>query len=176
MTATTPARSAARHAEPVTAREVVIERTMDAPARLLFLAYSKPEHMKAWFGPRPYPLTRCEMDFRVGGEFRMAMTGPDGQEGPRFGGRYLAIVPDEKIVYDNGFLVDDGAFAPPEQTMIVTITFAEQADGRTRLTVHTLFGSIAMFEEHTGAGFVAGTSLGLDQLAVHVAAQQKQGG
>lgn len=160
------------NAEPVSAREVVIQRVFDAPARLLFLAYSKPEHIKKWFGPRGWPLTHCEMDFRVGGHFRFGMTGPDGAQTPRFGGQYLEIIPGEKIVYDNGFFADDGSKSSPEQTMVVTITFVEAA-GKTTLTLHTLFGSIAMFKEHTGQGFVVGTNSGLDQLVDVVAALQK---
>jgi hypothetical protein len=58
--------------------------------------------------------------------------------------------------------------------MVVTITFIE-AGGKTTLTVHTLFGSIAMFKEHTGQGFVVGTNSGLDQLVDVVAALHKQG-
>ncbi len=159
--------------EPVAAREVIIQRVFDAPARLLFLAYSKPEHLKRWFGPKTWPLTHCEVDFRVGGLFRFGMTGPDGTQTPRFGGEYLEIIPNEKIVYDNGMIADDAVRdagrAPPEQRMLLTITFVEQA-GKTTLTIHTIFGSIAMFNEHTGRGYVGGVNSGLDQLVDVIAA------
>jgi uncharacterized protein YndB with AHSA1/START domain len=151
------------NAEAAADREVVIQRVFDAPARLLFLAYSKPEHITRWFGPKGWPVTHCEMDFRKGGQFRFAMTGPDGKRGPLFGGHYLEIVPDEKIVYDNGFLDAAGDPPPPDQTMVVTVTFVEAA-GKTTLTLHTLFGSKAMHDEHVGRGFVNGTGSGLDQL------------
>ena len=59
-------------------QELVITRIFDAPARLLFKAYSEPEHIMRWFGPKGWPVTLCEMDFRVGGKFRFAMTGPSG--------------------------------------------------------------------------------------------------
>ena len=58
--------------EPEADREVIITRTYDAPARLLFEAWSKPEHLKQWFGPVGYPVTMCEMDFRKGGQWRAA--------------------------------------------------------------------------------------------------------
>ena len=148
--------------ESVAEREVVITRVFDAPARLLFEAYSKPEHVKRWFGPKGWPVTLCEMDFRGGGRFRFAMTGPDGVQGTPFGGQYLEIVPDRKIVYDNGFEL------PGAEKMVVTITYEEQG-GKTTFTMHTLFASLAMKNEHVGGGFVDGVGSGLDQLADVVA-------
>ena len=98
--------------EPAADRTVTIARTFDAPARLLFEAYSTPKHLMKWFGPVGWPLTLCEVDFRVGGRFRFAMTGPDGVQNTPFGGEYLEIIPDRKIVFDNGFLLPEGE-APP---------------------------------------------------------------
>jgi len=106
-----------RVAESTADHEVVITRVYDAPARLLFEAYSKPEHIRHWFGPKGWPVTLCEMDFREGGRFRFAMTGPHGTRGRPFGGEYLEIVPNRKIVYDNGFET------PGAERMIVTVTF-----------------------------------------------------
>lgn len=147
------------HVEPVSEREIVITRDFDAPARLLFEAFRKPEYLKRWFGPQGWPLTLCEVDFRIGGRFRFAMTGPDGVQGASFGGEYLEIVPDRKIVY----VIDTY-----DEPMIVTLTFDEH-NGKTTLTYHTLFGSIAMKNRHMGVGFAAGVASGLDQLAEVVA-------
>jgi uncharacterized protein YndB with AHSA1/START domain len=144
-------------------RELVITRTYDAPARLLFQAWSKPEHLMKWFGPVGWPVTRCEVDFRTGGRWRMAMTGPSGQQSTPFGGAYLEIVPDRKIVFDNAF--EDN----PLKKMIMTITF-EEKDGRTTLTWHTLFLSPAMKDEYVGMGIEPGANSGLDQLTDVVAA------
>ena len=152
-------------AEPAAEREVVITRTYDAPARLLFAAWSTREHIMKWFGPVGWPVTMCEMDFRVGGRWRMAMTGSSGTQNTPFGGTYLEIVPNRKIVFDNAFE------APGAEKMIMTITFAEK-DGKTTLTHHTLFASAAMKNEYVGLGFVAGTNSGLDQLAGVVAAMK----
>ena len=140
------------------AREHIITRVFDAPARLLFEAYSKPEHIKKWFGPVGWPVTMAEIDFRVGGRFRFAMTGPSGEQNTPFGGEYLEIVPDRRIVFDNGFEM------PGAQRMVMTVTFDER-DGKTTLTIRTLFESQAMKAEHLGMGFDQGTNSGLDQLA-----------
>ena len=155
-------RSPADSSEPIADRTVVIRRVIAAPARLLFLAYTTPEHVMKWFGPPGYPLTLCEMDFRVGGRYRFAMTGPDGRQNTPFGGTYLAIEPNAKIAYDNRF-EEDGA-----ETMVMTTTFHE-SDGRTTLTLETVFGSVAMRNLHVGSGFEQGTGAAFDQLAQTVA-------
>jgi len=149
-------------------RVVIITREYDAPARLLFEAWSKPEHLMKWFGPVGWPLTLCEVDFRKGGRFRFAMTGPSGKQNTPFGGEYLEIVPNRKIVYDNGFE------SPGAERMIVTITFDEHG-GKTMLTYHTLFASVAMRNDHVGLGFVQGVGSGLDQLADVVAEMGRMG-
>ena len=155
--------------EPIAEREVVITRVIDAPARLLFAAYSAPEHLMRWFGPPGWPLTLCEMDFRAGGRYRFAMSGPDGKQGLPFGGEYLEIVPNRKIVYTNAFEMPDA------ETMIVTITFdGDEQSGQTTLTVHTLFASVAMKHAHLGMGYEQGWGSMLDQLADVVAELRAQ--
>jgi uncharacterized protein YndB with AHSA1/START domain len=149
--------------ESIADREVVITRTYDAPARLLFEAWSRPEHLMKWFGPVGWPLTLCEVDFRKGGRWRFAMTGSSGKQNTPFGGEYLEIVPNRKIVFDNAF-EEEGA-----EKMIMTVTFEEKA-GRTTLIWHTLFASVAMKNEYVGAGIEEGAGSGLDQLADVVAA------
>jgi len=156
MASQQPAGAAAN--EPAADRTVVIERTFDLPARVLFLAYSKPEHVRKWFGPPGYPLTLCEMDFRIGGRYRFAMTGPDGKQMTPFGGEYLDIVENRRISYSNAF-EKEGA-----ETMIVTVTFTEQ-DSRTLLSIRTVFGSVAMKQQHMSMGYEQGVGAGLDQLA-----------
>jgi uncharacterized protein YndB with AHSA1/START domain len=149
--------------EPDADRTLDIVRVFDAPARLLFAAYSRPEHVMKWFGPKGWPLTKCEMDFRVGGEFHFAMTGPNGEAGPPFGGTYREIVPHSRIVYDNGFEeMDDGR-------MLVTVTF-DALDGKTTLTIATLFDSVARKQDYAARGYVEGTQSALDNMDELVAA------
>ncbi|HWW26988.1 MAG TPA: SRPBCC domain-containing protein [Caulobacter sp.] len=143
--------------EPETDRQIIITRQFDAPARILFLAHSKPEHVMKWFGPVGWPLTTCDMDFRVGGRYHFAMTGPGDEPGPPFGGEYLEIEPDRRIVYTNGFE------APGSPRFVVEVTFAE-TDGKTTLTMVTTFESKAVRDQYVEMGFEAGTNSGLDQL------------
>jgi uncharacterized protein YndB with AHSA1/START domain len=149
-------------AAPAADREIVITREYDAPARLLFTAWSTPEHLRRWFGPKGWPLTLCEVDFRVGGTWRFAMTGSTGVQNTPFGGEYLEIEPNRKIVFSNTFE------KPGAETLLVTVTFDER-DGRTTVTIHTLFSSVAVKEWHEAQGYAAGYNSALDQLTDVVA-------
>ena len=61
-------------------REIVMTRVFDAPRRLVFKALTTCEHLKHWWGPRRLTVSRCEMDFRPGGRYRIVQRGPDGAE------------------------------------------------------------------------------------------------
>src|SRR2546428_8059955 len=61
-------------------REIVLTRVFDAPRRLVFDAFTKPELLKRWFGPRGWSMAVCEVDLKVGGAFRFVLHGPDGKE------------------------------------------------------------------------------------------------
>src|SRR5260370_36564073 len=63
-----------------TDREIVLTRVFDAPRHLVFDAFTKPELLKRWFGPRGWSLALCEVDLRVGGTFRYLLRRPDGNE------------------------------------------------------------------------------------------------
>jgi uncharacterized protein YndB with AHSA1/START domain len=143
--------------EPESAREYTETRVFSAPARLVFAAWKEPGHIKHWFGPAGYPVTLAEIDFRVGGRWRFAMTGPDGNQNTPFGGEYLEIVPDQKIVFSNTF--ED----PASRTMIMTVTFDEK-DGKTTMVWRTVFESVAMRDAYMGVGMKEGANSALDQL------------
>ena len=155
----------APNTEPAALRTAAISRVMNVPAKYLFLAHSRPEHLKRWFGPVGYPVTTCTLDFRVGGDWRMVMTGPDGVEGPPFGGTYLEITPHARIVYDNGF--EDGRGGDMNlqhaSRMVMTATF-DEVEGKTTMIVSTLFATVSMKEEFLGIGMLQGISSGMDQL------------
>jgi len=110
-----------------TDREFVLTRVFDAPRRLVFDAFSKPELLKRWFGPRGWSLVVCEVDFRVGGGFRFVLRGPDGLDmGMR--GTYREIMPPERSVHMESF--DD--YRGESQ---VTAVFVEQG-GKTTLVLY----------------------------------------
>jgi uncharacterized protein YndB with AHSA1/START domain len=146
-------------------RTAVVRRRMPVPVRYVFLAHAKAEHLMRWFGPVGYPVTSCELDFRVGGKWRMVMTGPDGKEGPPFGGRFLEIVPDRKIVYSDAFEDGKGGDMNLQSRGEIIFTYDFAADGdATDVTLTLTFPTAAMKAEYIGVGMLEGIASGHDQL------------
>ena len=110
-------------------RELVVTRTFDAPARIVFAAWTRPELFKQWWAPRSMGmlLVSCEMDVRAGGGYRLVFG-----EGGEFFGKYLEVTPPSRLVWTN----DEGGEAGP----ITTLTFEEKG-GKTLLVLHELYPS-----------------------------------
>lgn len=146
-------------------RTAVISRKIPVAAKYLFKAHSAAEHIARWFGPVGYPVTQCDYDFRVGGRWRMVMTGPDGVAGPPFGGTFLEIVPGRRIVFTDGFEDGKGGDMGLKHAggKIIFTTSFDEVDGVTTVTISILFSTVAMKEEFLGIGMLEGLSSGLDQ-------------
>lgn len=141
--------------------EVVLTRVFDAPRHLVFDAFTKPELLKRWFGPRGWSLEICEVDLRVGGGFRFLLVGPDGMRmGMR--GVYREITPPERSVHTETF--DD---YPGEST--VTTVLVEQG-GRTTLTATVLYPSKEIRDAVVLSGMEHGAAESYDKLAELLAA------
>jgi uncharacterized protein YndB with AHSA1/START domain len=137
-------------------REIVLTRVFAAPRHLVWDAFTKPELLKRWFGPRGWALVVCEIDLRVGGGFRFVLRGPDRQEmGMR--GVYREIVPPERSVHTESF--DD---YPGESQ--VTAVFVEEG-GRTTLTVTVLYPSKEVRDLVIQTGMEHGAAESYDKLA-----------
>ena len=115
------------------ARELVITRTFDAPARLVFEAWTTPELFKQWWVPKSSGaiLLSCAQDVRVGGSYRLEFAHPSAATPLAFFGRYLEVVPNARIVWTNEES-EDGA--------VTTVTF-EEKDGKTLLVMRELYPS-----------------------------------
>lgn len=144
-------------------REIVISRVFDAPRELVWEAWANPEHVAQWWGPDGFTTTITKMDFRVGGRFRLAMCAPDGNSYPCVG-LFREIVELERIVFDSA--ADEshpcGAGLPPRS--VVTVSFTEQG-GKTRLTLHTRFESVARKDAANQAGYSVSWGQALERLA-----------
>jgi len=125
--------------------ELLIVRTFDAPASVVFALWSSAEHMKRWMGPKNFTCPQATVDFRVGGAYR-AMIRSAGHGENWFGGVYREIVPDERLVFT--FTWDEGPSAGIET--VVTITF-EERDGQTIQTFHQApFRNVERRDAHIG--------------------------
>jgi uncharacterized protein YndB with AHSA1/START domain len=114
-------------------RELVVTRTFNGPARIVFEAWTKPELFKQWWVPKSMDmfLRSCEMDVRVGGRYRLVF-GRDASNPAEFFGRYIEVVPNSRLVWTN----DEGGDGGP----VTTVTFEEKG-GKTLLVMHELYPS-----------------------------------
>jgi uncharacterized protein YndB with AHSA1/START domain len=119
-------------------RELVITRTFDAPPRIVFEAWTKPELLRRWWAPKSSGMTlvSCEADVRVGGRYRFVF----GQ-GMEFFGRYLEVTPFSRLVWTN----EEGTGGES----ITTVTF-EERDGKTLLVLHELHPSKEALDANIG--------------------------
>jgi uncharacterized protein YndB with AHSA1/START domain len=116
-------------------REIRFERSFSAPRQLVYDAYTKPELVKRWLGAMPgWSWVVCEMDVRVGGQYRWAWRGPDGAE-MGMGGTYREIVPSERLVNTERF--DQSWY---DGDAVVTVVFSERG-GKTTVTTDILYVS-----------------------------------
>jgi uncharacterized protein YndB with AHSA1/START domain len=144
-------------------REFVVTRTFNAPARLVFEAWTKPELFKRWWVPKSIgmSLLSCEMDVRVGGKYRLVF-GNDASEPMAFFGRYIEVTPHSRLVWTNE--EGDGGEA------VTTVTFEEKG-GKTLLVLHELHPSKEATDEAIGFGEgLRETFEQLDELLVTLAA------
>jgi len=145
-------------------RELVVTRTFNAPARIVFEAWTKPELFKQWWVPKSMGmfLRSCEMDVRVGGRYRLVF-GHDASNPDEFFGRYIEVTPYSRLVWTN----DEGGDGGP----VTTVTFEEKG-GKTLLVMHELYPSKeALDAAGTGAADAMGETFEqLDELLVTLGA------
>jgi uncharacterized protein YndB with AHSA1/START domain len=139
-----------------TDREIVLTRVFDAPRHLVYDAFTKPELLKRWFGPRGWSLVTCDVDLKVGGEFRFILRGPNGRE-MGMSGVYRELVPPERSVHMESF--DD--FPGAAQ---VTAVFVEEG-GRTTMTATILSPSKEVRDAVIKSGMEHGAAESYDKLA-----------
>ena len=148
-------------------RELVVRRTFNGPAHIVFDAWTKPELLKRWWAPKSFgvSLFECEQDVRVGGAYRFAF-GRDPKDPEVFSGRYVEVDPPSRLVltqlYERMSDVGD---------VVVTSAF-EESQGRTRLTLHQLFPSKEALEGALASGMERGMRVTLDQLDALVASMR----
>ena len=139
------AAQAARRATPP-APELIITRVFDAPRSLVFAAWTQPEHLARWWGPKGFVNVAWEMDVRPGGAWFRRMQAPDGTLYTKRG-VYREIVAPERLVFT---YVNEAADGTLDRETLVTVTFEEQG-ARTRLTLHhTGFESVEARDAHQG--------------------------
>jgi uncharacterized protein YndB with AHSA1/START domain len=145
-------------AERKSERELVVTRTFNAPARIVYGAWTNPELFKRWWTPKSCGMTMlsCEQDVRVGGSYRLVFAfGSDASKPMAFFGRYVEVTPHSRLAWTNDEGGDGGA--------VTTVTFAEK-DGKTLLVMHDLYPSKEALDEAIASGSTGGTGETFEQL------------
>ena len=144
-------------AERKSERELVVTRTINGPARIVFEAWTKPELFKQWWVPKSFGLSllACEMDVRVGGGYRLVLSHPAAPKPMEFFGRYLEVTPHSRLVWTNEEGGDSG--------QVTTVTFEERG-GKTLLIMHDLYPSKEALDGAIASGSTGGTSETFEQL------------
>ena len=138
-------------------RELVVTRTFNGPARIVFEAWTKPELFKRWWVPKSFGLSllSCEMDVRVGGTYRLVFSHPASPEPMAFFGRYNEVTPHSRLVWTN----DEGG----EAGAVTTVTFEERG-GETLVVMHDLYPSKEALDDAIASGSTGGFSETFEQL------------
>jgi uncharacterized protein YndB with AHSA1/START domain len=154
--------------------ELTIERIFDASRERVWKAWTTPEGVMQWWGPRQFTCPESKIDFRVGGRYVFCMRAPDGKDSWS-GGTYEEIVPLEKIVATDSFTDKEGNVVSPAEygmdpgfpeKMRVIVTF-EDMDGKTKMTLR--HGDISTFSEKDRTNMEQGWNESLDKLAESLA-------
>jgi uncharacterized protein YndB with AHSA1/START domain len=158
----TPMKTNPTTVERTSERELVVTRTFNGPARLVFEAWTKPELFRQWWLPKSMgmSLRSCEMDVRVGGTYRLEFE-PDGMA---FFGTYREVTPHSRLVWTN---------EESDESSVTTVTFEEES-GKTLLVMHELYPSKeALDAAGTGAAdATVETFAQLDELLVSLGASE----
>ncbi|MGA9657850.1 MAG: SRPBCC family protein [Asticcacaulis sp.] len=138
-------------------RELVVTRHFNAPARLVFEAWTSPELFMRWWAPKSscVAFISCDMDARTGGSYRLVFRHPASGEPMAFHGKYIEVIAPSRIVWTN----EEGDEAGP----VTTVTFAEK-DGQTTLILHDLYPSKAALDEAVASGSTSGYGEQFEQL------------
>jgi uncharacterized protein YndB with AHSA1/START domain len=144
-------------------RELVVTRTINGPARIVFEAWTNPELFKRWWVPKSIgmSLLSCDMDVRVGGKYRLVFRHDSFPEPMEFFGRYTDVTPHSRLVWTN----EEG----DQGETVTTVTFEEKS-GKTLLVIHDLYPSKEALESSGSVDAMPETLEQLDELVVSLGA------
>ena len=144
-------------------RTVDITRVFDAPRKLLWKAWTDPEHMAQWWGPQGFTNPVCELDARPGGALKIVMRASDGTEYP-MRGVFREVLESRRLVFT---AVAEDEHGNPLLESLTTVSFAEEG-GKTKLTVHAHAVGLAPVAPRMLEGMQIGWTQSLQRLEAHI--------
>ena len=138
-------------------RELVVTRTFNGPAPIVFQAWTTPELLMRWWAPKSFGVSfiSCEADYRTGGSYRFVMGHPASDQPMAFFGRFIEVTPPSRLVWTNEEGGADGS--------VTTVTFEERG-GQTLVVVHDLYPSKEALEAAIASGSTSGFGEQFEQL------------
>jgi uncharacterized protein YndB with AHSA1/START domain len=138
-------------------RELVVTRRFNAPARLVFEAWTTPDLFKRWWVPKSFgmALLSCDLDARTGGKYRLVFGHPASEQPMEFFGKYIEVTPHTRLIWTNEESGDGGA--------VTTVTF-EEREGETLIVMHDLYPSKEALDEAIATGSTSGAGEQFDEL------------
>ena len=138
-------------------RELVVTRTFNGPAHIVFDGWSKAELFQRWWVPKSFgaAFLSCEADARTGGKYRFVFSHPSLEQPMAFFGRYVEVIPHSRLVWTNDEGDEDGA--------VTTVTFEEIGD-ETLVTIHDLYPSTKALDDAIASGGISWNGESFEQL------------
>jgi uncharacterized protein YndB with AHSA1/START domain len=138
-------------------RQLVVSRTFNGPARIVFEAWARPELLKRWWAPKSFGLTfiSCEADVRPGGTYRLVFGHPSSEQPMEFFGKYVEVTPHSRLVWTN----DEGG----EGGAVTTVIFEERG-AETLVVMHDLYSSKEALDAAIASGSASGFGEAFEQL------------
>ena len=147
--------------------DLVLERVIDVPPELVWKAWTRAEHLKHWFAPRPWSISDLEIDVRPGGIFRMSMRSPEGEEFPNEPGCYLEVIENRKLVFTDAL---GPGYRPKDEPFFTAIVTMEPEGDGTRYVARAVHRDVEGRRKHEEMGFHEGWSTVLDQMVEYAKA------
>jgi uncharacterized protein YndB with AHSA1/START domain len=144
--------------------DLVLERVIDVPRDLVWEVWTSPKHIPHWFVPKPWSITKCELDLRPGGIFSTVMRSPEGQEFPNLG-CYLEVTPKQRLVFTDTLL--PGYRPAPNPFFTAILTLEDKGKG-TRYIAQAIHGNPENSKKHEEMGFFDGWGKVVDQMAEYI--------
>lgn len=146
--------------------DLKLEREIDVPVERVWAAWTRPEHLRNWFVPRPWTISACEIDLRPGGMFRTTMRSPEGEEHPN-NGCYLEVVPNRRLVWTDALVT---GYRPAPKAFLTAFLDLEATATGTRYVALAMHADAEIRDRHETMGFYDGWGTALDQMVEYIKA------
>ena len=151
--------------------DLVLERDIDVAPELVWEAWTKPEHIKKFFVPKPWSITECKIDLRPGGEFSSTMRSPEGDEYPNTG-CYIEVIPNERLIWTSvlgpGFRPQSPEAPNTDPIPFTAIIELEASGSGTKYRATAIHGAAEVSKRHEEMGFHDGWGTVVTQMVEYI--------